>query len=99
MYLGEFLFKPLVKHSGAGTVIRRCCKFLTENPVRAFRNAIAHSNWRYTDDYRGLVFWAKKGGDAEEPMVEWVVLQEDLNFWQALARSTAYVILSRIEGI
>jgi hypothetical protein len=90
VYLGEACFKVLGKELPIGSVARKCCKFLTDNPVRAFRNAIAHSNWRYLSDFSGLEFWARKGGDPDELPTRFIVLQQDLSFWQALARCTAY---------
>jgi len=41
-------------------------------------------------DYSGLVFWAKKGADPNEPLSRFEVSQEDLNFWQTLSRCVAY---------
>jgi hypothetical protein len=72
-------------------VTKRCCKFLTDNPVRAFRNAVAHAKWQYKPDFSGLTFWSRKGGDASEPLTRFEVSQHDLGFWQALARCVAYV--------
>ncbi|MFH0981367.1 MAG: hypothetical protein V2A79_07505 [Planctomycetota bacterium] len=97
VYLGNGLFKCLLRHAGADTVTRKCCKFLTDNPVRAFRNAIAHANWTYTDDFAGIEFWARKGEDSSEPMNKFTVLQQDLNFWQNLARCTAYVAIPALD--
>ena len=96
VYLGESVFKALRSQMANDTVTKKCCKFLTDNPVRAFRNAIAHANWKYKDDFSGIIFWARKG-DQNEPMTEWEVNQEDLNFWQALSRCTGYVILTELR--
>lgn len=90
VYLGESCFRVLSKELPAGSTTKKCCKFLTDNPVRAFRNAIAHSNWKYLPDFSGLEFWAKKGADPSEQPSRFVVLQQDLSFWQSLARCTAY---------
>jgi hypothetical protein len=90
VYLGEACFGVLRKELPSGSVTRKCCKFLTENPIRALRNAVAHSNWHYLPDFSGLAFWAKKGQDPSEQPSRFVVLQEELSFWQALARCTAY---------
>lgn len=90
VYLGESCFMTLRRVSPAGSAIRRCSEFLTQNPVRAFRNAVAHALWRYRDDFSGLEFWARKGSDRDEPTIRWEVSQEDLMFWQAIARCTAY---------
>ncbi|MDA8351432.1 MAG: hypothetical protein M0038_22030, partial [Pseudomonadota bacterium] len=72
------------------SVTRKCARFLTNNPVRAFRNAVAHGNWRYRDDFTGLVFWARKGSDPSEDLHQFEVGQHELNFWQALSRGVAY---------
>ncbi len=90
VYLGEACFNVLRKELPADSVTKKCCKFLTDNPVRAFRNAIAHSNWQYLPDFSGLEFWAKKGADPAEQPTWFTVLHQDLSFWQALARCTAY---------
>ncbi len=91
VYLGESCFKVLQKHTPSGSTTRKCCRFLTDNPVRAFRNAIAHANWRYNEDFTGLNFWARKGSDTNEPVVSFQVSQLELGFWQALARCVSYV--------
>ncbi len=90
VYLGESCFNVLKKELPSGSTARKCCRFLTDNPVRAFRNAVAHANWRYLPDFSGLEFWARKGAEPTEPMARFEVSQRDLGFWQALARATAY---------
>jgi hypothetical protein len=90
VYLGESCFNVLKKELPSGSTARKCCRFLTDNPVRAFRNAVAHANWRYLPDFSGLEFWARKGAEPSEPMARFDVSQRDLGFWQALARATAY---------
>ncbi|HWB54644.1 MAG TPA: hypothetical protein VG722_10645 [Tepidisphaeraceae bacterium] len=90
VYLGDAWFKRLGKVVAAGSVTKKCCKFLTDNPVRAFRNAIAHANWKYNATFTALEFWARKGSDPAEPLEHFEVAQNDLNFWQAIARCTAY---------
>lgn len=47
VYLGDALFKSLKEALPPPFVTGRCCRFLLNNPVRAFRNAVAHSNWQY----------------------------------------------------
>ena len=98
VYLGEACFRALMKSSKPGAVTRRCCKFLTDNPVRAFRNAIAHANWTYAPGCSGLVFWARKGADKSEPLSRFEVSQDDLNFWQMLSRGVAYAAYTTLEG-
>jgi hypothetical protein len=90
VYLGEGCFKVLQKELASGSAARKCSKFLTDNPVRAFRNAIAHANWKYLSDYSGLEYWARKDSDPSGPLSRFEVSQNDLSFWQALARCTAY---------
>jgi hypothetical protein len=90
VYLGEALFTKLKKASASGSTARRCATFLTDNPVRALRNATAHGNWRVRPDRTGLEFWARKGAGQDEPMHQFSVTEFELNFWQALARCTAY---------
>jgi hypothetical protein len=90
VYLGESCFNVLKKELPSGSTGKKCFKFLTDNPVRAFRNAVAHANWRYLPDFSGLEFWARKGAESTDPMIRFEVSTHDLDFWQALARSTAY---------
>jgi len=90
VYLGDALFKTLKGVLPPPFVTGRCCRFLLNNPVRAFRNAVAHSNWRYKEDFSGLEFWAKKGSERDEIPVYFEVSQEELGYWQALSRCVAY---------
>lgn len=93
VYLGDFCFKPIRKFLEDGGVAKKCCNYLINNPIRAFRNALAHSNWKYSDDFSGITFYAHKGDQKTGKMEEWIVSQKDLAFWQALARCTAYTVL------
>ncbi len=56
VYLPEACFNALRRTAKPGSVTRLCCKYLTDNPVRAFRNAIAHANWTYSPDFDSLVY-------------------------------------------
>jgi len=94
VYLGDSCFKLLHKHTLSGSTTRKCCRFLTDNPIRAFRNALAHANWRYNEDFSGLHFWSRKGSDPNEPLSDFHVSQLELGFWQALARCVSYVAFS-----
>lgn len=96
VYLPESCFSILRKEMPQGTTTKRCAKYLTDNPVRSFRNAIAHANWTYSRDYSGLIYWARRGSDQNEPLVEHVVDGETLEFWQALSRCTAYAAMSNL---
>jgi hypothetical protein len=98
VYLGDACFRILAQASPSGCTVKRCCRFLTDNPVRAFRNAIAHGNWSYKPDFSGLVFWARKGADPQEALSTFEVSQNDLNFWQSLARCTAYAAFTTLEA-
>jgi hypothetical protein len=96
VYLGESCFSILKKNLPGGSPTRKACQFLTDNPIRAFRNAIAHANWKYIADYSGIEFWARKGSGTSEPMVKWEVNQTALDFWQALSRTVAYVTFTTL---
>lgn len=96
VYLSDSCFNELRKGSEAGTTLRKCAQYLTDNPIRAFRNAIAHSNWTYTKDHSALVYWARKGAGRDEPLIEHTVSNETLAFWQALSRCTAYAAFSNL---
>ncbi len=96
VYLGDALFKALQKAMPAGSISKKCAKFLTDDRVRAFRNAVAHANWHYMPDFGGLEFWARKGSDPTAPMTRFEVRQKELGFWQMLARAVAYVTYTEI---
>lgn len=96
VYLPEACFRILAKACPNGSAAKKCAQFLSNNPVRAFRNAVAHANWTYRADYEALVYWARKGSDPEEPLEEFEVDQEDLLFWQALSRCVAYAAYSNL---
>jgi hypothetical protein len=99
VYLKDTLFELLKKTMPSDSLTNKCCKFLLNNPVRAFRNSIAHGNWKYKSDFSGLEFWAHKGVPNQEPMYKWEVHQDDLSFWQALSRMIAYVTYLTINKI
>jgi hypothetical protein len=96
VYLGDTCFTRLRKELPDGTAARLCCQYLTDNPIRAFRNAVAHGNWRVSD---GVVhFWARKGADPNEPLIEFQVPDADREFWFFLAACTgksAFAALAR----
>lgn len=97
VYLGDSAFKVLRARMPNESVTRKCCKFLTDNPIRAFRNALAHANWKYKKDFSGLIYWAKKGDQKDEPLTEWQVSQSQLGLWQALSRCTGYVVFTELQ--
>jgi hypothetical protein len=93
VYLPESLFRALAKHCQPGSAARKCAQFLSNNPVRAFRNAVAHANWTYRQDFGALIYWARKGADQDEPLQRFEVEQDELSFWQSLSRCLAYASL------
>ncbi|MCK9411166.1 MAG: hypothetical protein M0Q53_02620 [Prolixibacteraceae bacterium] len=103
VYLKDNCFDVTKKVMPSGTLTRRICQFLLNNPVRAFRNAIAHGNWQYTNDYSGIKYYAHKGESKPNVetlgMSEFTVGNSELEFWQALSRATAYTIYSYIIEI
>jgi hypothetical protein len=96
LYLPESCFRVLSKAAPPGSVTRKCSQFLTNNPIRAFRNAIAHANWTYRNDFGAIIYWARKGDAPDEPMQRFEVVQEELSFWQALSRCVAYSAFSNL---
>jgi hypothetical protein len=96
IYLGDGCFKILRKELPSDSVARKCCQALTDNPVRAFRNALAHGNWRISLDSSGIDFWAKKGSDPTEPMSRWRFSEMDLHFWQYLSIATAVATMAAL---
>ena len=90
VYLPEACFKILAKVSPSGSAAKTCSKFLSNNPVRAFRNAIAHANWMYRDDFGAIVYWARKGDSPMEPLSRFEVDERTLNYWQKLSRCVSY---------
>lgn len=97
VYLPEGCFSVVRRHAPIGSSARKCAQFLTNNPVRAFRNAIAHSNWKYRNDFDGLVYWARTGDDRHGPMTKFEVDSQKLAFWQSLSRCVAYVIYENLD--
>lgn len=96
VYLPESCFRVLSKACPSGSAAKKCAQFLSNNPVRAFRNSIAHANWTYRSDFGALIYWARKGSDIEDPLERFEVKQNDLAFWQALSRCVAYVAFSNL---
>ena len=97
VYLPESCFNILSKNTPSGPVAKKCAKFLSADRIRAFRNAIAHANWSYRGDFGAITYWARKGADPNDPLMEFEVEQQELAFWQALSRCVAYAALSNLE--
>jgi len=96
VYLPESCFRILSKTAASGSTARKCAQFLSNNPIRAFRNSIAHANWTYRNDFQALVYWARKGDDSNDPLQQFEVSQQQLTFWQSLSRCVAYAALSNL---
>jgi hypothetical protein len=97
VYLPESCFQILSKKLPSGSVGRKCAKFLSDGRVRAFRNAVAHANWCYSKNFKGITCWARKGSELDEALSEFEVQQEELTFWQALSRCVAYAAFSNLD--
>jgi len=89
VYLKDSLFKILKELLPNPKIVGRLCDFLTNDPIYAFRNAFAHANWKYIDDFSGIEFWAREQ-NKKDSMKHWIVKSEDLGYWQALSRCVAY---------
>lgn len=96
VYLPESCFEILSRVAPSGSLTKKCAQYLRNGRIRSFRNAIAHANWRYRDDFKAIAYWARQGGNAGEALMEFEVTQEELNFWQSLSRCVAYVTFSNI---
>ncbi|MFP3366455.1 hypothetical protein R0J93_22705, partial [Pseudoalteromonas sp. SIMBA_148] len=90
VYLKDSLFETLKKNAEHGSTLKKCTNFLLNDNVRAFRNAIAHGNWKYSKEFSGLEFWAHKGSKTDKQMTKFKVSQDEMDFWQALARCIGY---------
>ncbi len=96
VYLPEACFRVLQKACPSGSATKKCAQFLSNNPVRAFRNAVAHANWTYRSDFGAIIYWARKGSDPNDPLERFEADQNDLAFWQALSRCVAYAAYSNL---
>ncbi len=96
VYLKDSYFRALQKETIEGTIINSCCKFMTSNRIRKFRNSIAHGNWNYKSDFSGLEYWDYLDGKRINGYEKLEIKQEELSFWQTLSRVIAY---SSIETI
>jgi len=96
VYLGDACFFRLRKSAASGSVLKKCCKYLTDYPVRGLRNAVAHSSWRYADDFSGIVFHYFED-EQKTKRTAYTVTQLELDFWDKLARVTAYAAFQTIN--
>jgi hypothetical protein len=98
VYLGDACFARLRKAAVSGSVLKKCCKYLTDYPVRGLRNAVAHSSWRYADDFTGIVFYYFED-EQKTKRTDYTATQLELDFWDKLARVTAYAAFPTINEI
>jgi hypothetical protein len=96
VYLPEACFRVLATACPSGSAAKKCAQFLSNNPLRAFRNAVAHANWTYRPDFGAIVYWARKGSDQDAPLERFEVEQIELSFWQSLSRCVAYAAYSNL---
>jgi hypothetical protein len=57
---------------------------------------VAHSNWRYADDFTGIVFHYFED-EQKTKRADYTVTQLELDFWDKLARVTAYAAFQTIN--
>jgi hypothetical protein len=97
VYLGDACFVRLRKALPSVSTAGRCCRYLTDNPIRAFRNAIAHGNWRVSE---GVIhYWARKGESSNAPLSEFSVTENDREFWFFLAVCTGKSALAALSAV
>lgn len=100
VYLEDACFELISKNAPINSSAAKCTRFLTRGRVRHFRNAVAHGNWMYREDYLAIRYWDKnkKSNKAGESLRKDEVLQEELDFWQALSRCVSYATYTSIDG-
>jgi len=95
VYLGDACFTRLRKAAPHGSALRKCCKYMTDYPVRGLRNSVAHANWHYSDDFSGIKFHYFED-QAKTQRADYTVTQLELDFWDKLGRVTAYAALQTV---
>jgi len=95
VYLKESWFEELYQVMTPKTVTRLCCAFLLLEPIRRFRNAFAHGNWKYLHDFSGLEIWARARNSGKYELRS-EVSELDLNFWQMLSRCITYASMQTL---
>lgn len=96
VYLSETLFDVIYKILEPNSPGKKSAAYLRNNPVRAFRNALAHGHWKFRSDGTAIEYWARKGSTGTEPMAKWEVSQNDLVFWYSLSRAVGYAALKAV---
>jgi hypothetical protein len=98
VYLKDACFETLMQFAKSGSTSYLCCKYLSSGKLRKFRNGFSHANWRYNQNFSGLVFWVRK--DPRNPnsaLEEYEVSQAELSFWQTLSRASAIAIYDQLR--
>ena len=93
VYLTDACFQIVAKDAERKSVARRCAVYMSTETMRDFRNAFAHANRCYNDDFSGLDCWVPK--DRHKHHLGWrpfTVSEDDLTFWFVLTRGVTYSI-------
>ena len=72
-------FLDSLSRQSSGSVLKKCCKYLTDYPVRGLSHTMAHSTWRYADDYTGIVFHYYED-EQKTKRADYTVTQLELDF-------------------
>ncbi|MHB8619647.1 MAG: hypothetical protein ACYDAG_08770 [Chloroflexota bacterium] len=90
VYLKDACFEVLAVRASPGSVTQRCAEYLSKGALRDFRNAFSHGNWRYKPDFSGIQCWVLEDARLKGSQLRSLeVSQEQLSFWQTLARGVA----------
>ena len=99
VYLKDACFEEIARRAAHDSVAARCAAYLSSGTVRDFRNAFSHANWCYKSDFSGLECWVLENARRKEGrMRHFQVSQQDLDFWQALARCVAYATYTQLTS-
>jgi len=90
VYLRDRLVVPVRDKLPESSATRAALHALTREPVRHVRNAVAHGEWAYNEDFSGLRFWDRS--------VEIVLLQCELDAWSTLARGVTCAVLEAVRA-
>lgn len=93
VYIKDNCFEKTKAITHNGTITKKICTYLTENPVRAYRNAIAHGNFFYSPKDQEIIYYNRNPANQ---ITEYKLKMKEWNFWQELARGTAYTIYGHI---
>lgn len=94
---GEGLFQSLASVSPKRSCTGRCARFLRNGDLRALRNAVAHGNWHLVPD-GSIRYWAHKGADKNESLVEFVASADVMNFYLLLSQCVSWSSLAAIDS-